>query len=376
MAIIFSKDLESNELLNSHNNNVVKFNSDNALAPIKCTIEVVGAASFDITPNPDGNFKYDFRDIIKAVINENNFKDTVTPDIESSGYVYTDDTLFKELSVNYKIELSGGSTENVSKTYLFIKSIKQPIKYNNQRIIAAKIAILLPLEEFSNRSYYLPYFEGYPIDIPIYSDIERTITLRNKTNGLESDFNLNKGINRIFISQGSQNFTIDEEIILASRINELEVIADDEEQVTILVEKIESKCAVYLKWYNDTGSYSGFRFHQIHEEGIKTKTSGELDYDFKDITESDGSNNIIGKTAQGSKSLEVKRITKEQLRYLYSIFTSPKIELYLEPAFGKQQTDSFLSVKITDKGYKAISNKRTFFNVKLEIVYNIKTLEL
>ena len=57
MAIIFSKDLPTNELLNSHNNNIVKFISNNQLEATKCGITVEGVY-FEITPNPNGVFKH------------------------------------------------------------------------------------------------------------------------------------------------------------------------------------------------------------------------------------------------------------------------------------------------------------------------------
>ena len=200
MAIQFIKDVSQEELLSSNNNNEVVFESDNALEAVSCLIDFGGVA---VTRRPDstGQFSYDFMEIVSVLINENDYEDLIVPDVENSGYAYKDDTLFKQLTISYKISFSNGSTETASRTYSFTKSVRQIKNYQDTifNILNDKISLLIPNKDNSKQVYYAPYFHGYPFDVPMYSNIDRTITVTSKTNNISTTIFLKKHKDRFLL---------------------------------------------------------------------------------------------------------------------------------------------------------------------------------
>lgn len=373
MAIIFDKALSTTELLNAYNNNIVEFHSDNGLAAVSCVINL-GDVSFEITPDPNGQFLFNLKEGVKVLINSNSFEDLIVPDIEFDGYVYKDDTLFLSLGVDYELTLSDDSTETTAKAYKFFKSVKQPIKYSEEVIDGVNLSLLLPFYQNNKLAKYASYYEGYPFDFSLYSKNVATITITNKANGLTEDFNLLAGVNRIFISQGSANFTIDDVLPLITGMNELE-ISDGSETVTLYLEKFESKCSPMLKFFNDSGSYSYLRFEENPKITVRTKTLNTINVDFKDISETRGTNLITGKMKSTRERLQVRRMSPDQFKLFLDLTASPRVDLFMDDLFQKQESDSYYTVIMKDASYK-YDDRRNLYNAIITIEYLNNTISL
>lgn len=376
MAIIFSKALSESELLNSHNSNTVEFNSDNVLTAVKCTLDF-GSISFEITPNPSGLFQYDLKHATQELINENNFEDQIVPDIENDGYVYGDDTLYKLISLIYTIVFDNDSTESTTKNYLFTKSVKQPDRYSETIINSTDLlGLLIPFVDYSVKSYSATYHKGYPFDIAVYSNLPRTITIVNKTNALSNTFDLNQGVNRLFFSDGTMNFSFDDTIALITGINELEFQIASVPILTLLLNKKESNCGPYLKYYSNNGSYQYFLFNEIFNEDESTKIIDVLSSKFKSIEEATDLDRITGKESETIISMFTEYLTSNEMNYLKPIITSPRVELYTREVYTKAESNSWRGVVLRDATYRINSTKKELKGLNIEIGYtnNVMTL--
>lgn len=379
MAVIFSKSLSEANLLNSHNNNIVEFGSDNVLEATDCDINL-GGIVVNITPNPDGVFRYNFKDIIKTLINPSNFSDDYIPDIDNLGYVYLDPNLYKLLAVTYTINLTGGTTEASSKNYKFTKSVKQPDIFSRTVIDTTTelLAFLLPFEDPSVKSYNAVYHKGFPFDLPLFSNIPRSITIVNKTNNLSATLDIGQGVNRIVISDGSESFTFEDLLPLVTGFNEIEfqITSDPTEFKTLILEKRESSCAPYLKYYTDYGSYFYYLFDGIYQDLTKTKIIDVVNRDFDDISETFENIIITGKGSSTKKKIFLEQMTDRQRKYLLPIISSPRVELYTRDVFQMSEADSWRGVVLNDGEFKEIDTKRTLYGFKAEISFINYTLTL
>ena len=377
MAILFSKPLSETELLSSHNNNIVEFASNNVLTALSCVADF-GTFTFERSPDPNGLFSFNLKEAAKVLINQNEFVDKLVPDIPNNGYVYQDDTLYKKINVSFKIIFEGGTTETVSKSYHFLKKISQPEKYSENviDIVNTGLALLLPFEDNSNVSYYAPYFEGKPFDIALFSNVERTITVRNKTTTKTITLDLLVGVNRIFLSQGNKNITLEDELTLRTGINNLQFEIAPDNYITLLLERIESDCAEYVRFYNKQGAYSYYQFNIFSKESIKTKTIDSIDTNFNDISQTYDNEQITGKSEAVIKRVMAERTTDRQRKYLESIFSSPKVDIYLNRQFQPTSLDSWRGVKISDGSTVIDENNSPWLDVVLSIGYNNETLTL
>lgn len=377
MAIIFTKAISESELLNSHNNNIVEFYSNSVLTSTKCTLNF-GSVSFEITPDPSGNFSYNLKHAIKELINENNFEDQILPDIENDGYIYEDGSLYKLQGLTYTITFDNDTTEATTKNYIFTKSVKQPDRYDETIINSAidLIGLLIPFRDYSVKSYAATYFTGYPFDIAIYSNIARTITIRNQTTNFSFDISVVKGVNRLFFSDGNQNFSFEDDLPLIYGENELEFIIGGSVKLTLFLDKKESGCGRFLKFYSSEGSYQYFLFDDIYTKEKKGKIIDNLQSKFEDIHEAVGQDRITGKTSSNIENLFTEYLSNDSMNYLQSIIDSPRVELYTRNQYEKQIATSWRSVVLLDSSHQIENTKKNLKRLAIQIGYTNNSLAL
>lgn len=366
MAITFTKQISETDVLNAFNNNVVEFNSDSVKTSIKTTIKILGE-ELEITPNPSGVFRYNFKEIVKKLINTNYFRDTIEPEIETS-FVYLDESVFKELEVEYVIQFDDLTEETISKTYKFLKSVEQ-LETFRQRLINTEntsIAILTPFTDRSNKTYFSTYFEGYPFDISIYSNVNRTITIKNKKIGQSTTVSLSKGVNRLFISDGNNNFSFEDELPLYFGVNELEFQVSSTEYVTLFLKKVESECGVYLKWFNNEGGWNHFLF-KSYSEKRKMKSVGVLHQDFDNLIDTQESEIEMGIVSGDSLKFYAGRLEEYEKRIINGLSDSPKINRYLNCMFQKSEETDWISERIGTKNMELIDSKKKLYEATITL---------
>lgn len=374
MAITFTKSLPEDELLASHNNNIVEFSSNSALTSVSAVINL-GSVAITVTPNPNGLFHFNFIEAVKVLINENKFKDMITPDFENTGYIYNDNTLYKKIVTTFKVVYEGGTFEQITKTYCFIKSVRQAQKYERRKIKIDFLALLIPYDfsSNSNKTYYAIYYSGMPFDIPIFSNVTRTITIKNVTNSFTETLDLTEGVNRFFLSQGDRSITNDDFLPLHDGINELEFQITPTNFVTLFLEKRREKCSPLLKLYNNQGGYSYLKAYRNHTQEKQTKTINSISSNLKDISETNQTEFITGKESKNKTTLIIK-VNERQLNYLAGIIDSPRVELFQELLGQKQDSDSFYGVTVSDGSYKLVDTKKRIYELVIKIGFEINTL--
>ena len=110
MAIVFNKQLDTTKIALAFNNNVIEFYSDSGIAPTNATI-TIGSESVTIYPNPNGTFRYNFKELIISIINVDNYTDDLNIDLDTSfTYDWTDKISLTD-DVVTTINLSNETTE-------------------------------------------------------------------------------------------------------------------------------------------------------------------------------------------------------------------------------------------------------------------------
>ena len=366
MAISFITEISETEVLNAFNNNVVEYKSNSPKTPIKSIITVLGE-ELEITPNPNGVFHYDFKTIVKKLINGNYFRDTIEPEIESS-FVYLDNTVYKQFSVDFTIQFNDLSEESISKTYKFLKAVEQ-LETFRKRLVNTEnpsIAILTPFTDRSNKTYFSTYFEGYPFDLSIYSNTYRTITIHNKKINESTTMILSEGVNRLFISDGNNNFSFEDVLPLYFGVNELEFRVSSTEYVTLFLKKVESECGVYLKWFNNEGGWNHFLF-KTYTEKRKVKSTGVLNQDYDNLIDTEEPEVEMGMTSRDNLKFYAGRLEEYEKEIINGITESPKIYRYLNCMFQKSEKMDWITQRIATKNMELVDSKKKLYEASIEL---------
>lgn len=345
--MIFTQDIVSDLPLNTYNNNIIEFKATDEVKTVFNAIITIDGSDFELTPNLDNIFRFNFKHIAKVLNNLNNFKDEIEPELNDS-VVYSDENLFNEIEATVKISFTDETDETEIKTYQFLKSVSQIMsekRYSDSRLFL--------LSEFKS----LTYFEGYPFDFSVYSDIDREIKIKNKGTQQEITLNVTKGVNRLFISDGRLNLSLINLLPIFVGYNELEFYIENEFVFNLLIRKIDAECGVYIKWFNRSGSFSYWLLPDKYRNDLSTRTIDELINDFENLENSQGNINITGKTAAASIDVVSQAISNSEYKHLLEVLTSPKVQIYKNERYFYKNLKDWIDVKISD-GRNSFGSKR------------------
>lgn len=319
MAITFTKEPQGN-LLNAYNNSIVEFTTD--IGTAARAIIRVGSFVFDITPIQN-IFFFNFKRIVSVLINQDNFSDTISVDLPTS-FNFQDPKLYLEFAFDIEIIKTTGVSESVSKTYKYLKSVKQLLGHRISE--SEELRILLPSIDTNK---YLTYFEGLPIDVAIYSNVARQVSILNKRTSTTLQLQLAKGVNRIFISNGeNDNQGFEGMLPLLIGINQLEITFDVVKKVMLYITKREVQCGTYLKWFNKSGGWSYWRFRNHFTEKENTKSLGEINNDSFNIEDGQSNTLTVGKTSDAERNVSSGLMTEEERLHLVELLTSPRVFIH------------------------------------------------
>lgn len=363
MAISFTKSITEAGIVNAFNDNVVEFSSSSLSPATKATI-TVNSTDFVITPDSNGVFTYNFLTLFRTLVNQNNFADGVMSEAAginpvSPDYGIQDSDAYQDITVDYEVTLESGGTETVSKTYRVLRSLVQLEEYRKGLTNQGNslIALLLPFYD-SSMHFHATYFEGYPFDIPVYSNDARNLIITHKGTGNSTSIAIEKGVNRIFVSNGTSNWSFEDVLPLHTGVNELQftyIGYATEKTLTLFLTKKQGLCGTFLKWLNQSGGWSYYLFNHFKTER-KTKSLGEIYNGGKNLAESTEEEVSIGTSSQDTSTLFFTAATPEEKNLINSIFDSPKIYRLLNDPFANAEESDWIPEKIKDSTYE-ISNK-------------------
>lgn len=366
MAIQFTKDLLT--INPAYNDSIIEFSSS-TLTNVDYAEITINTNIFKVYPIA-GNFTFNFKEIAKVLINQNNFSDTIIPDL-SIKYVVDDASLSLTLSPIIKIYNSTAS-DQIIKEYKFLKNVEQLINYKSKSEIDKDVRILLPT--INHTDYYLPYFEGYPLDFSIYGLASgNTVKFKNITtiNETDSVTILTDDVKRIFLSDGGLNETTSNILGLSTTTNNVEMWVNDSFKANIKIKRNDSKCGVYLKWFNANGGWSYWLFDEIFTDNLNVKTIDEVNGSYDNPQNITSTSNITGKL--GNRNYKITtRFSEIEKEYLTSLLLSPRVEMYVHHTpFNQTDTAKFIGVKVND-GSSTFNNK--YSNYKFETTITLPDL--
>jgi len=372
MAVTFSKSISTTELLNAYNNNVVEFTSSaipGGESISKANINI-GGSDFEITPISNV-LRFNFREVVKVLINSNNHKDTIIPDEP----IENDSDLKGSWLVTYTITFSDDTTEQTTKTYVFVKSVEQ----------MANVSTRLLTEQQLLTPNILTFFNGYPFDLSHYSD--GNIVLTNTVSGYtETRTSTATNTDRIYFFNNENAFelrvikdggTFEENTcwtdrlgynLLSVGLNTITIVGSTTETLTI---NLKDVCdGTYLKWLNNKGGWSYWLFNQIHKEKTTVKTLDTFNVDFDSIGETYTTELVTGRSATNSRDLTAKRLTNDEMLQIKDILVSPRIEMFNGSKGDLITASSWQTVMVKSASQIIDNTKRDLINFKLSIKIN------
>lgn len=372
MAITFSKSISETNFLNAYNNNIVKFTSDNIPVGEIIINAKINISGIDIVITPINDlFHYNFVEIIPVLINQNSFSDDILPTLlngDASSHVYNDtvNTFINPL-ITFTITFSDDTTEQITKTYKWLKSVEQ-LEQNKVGVVTGGngIYLLSPFQQLTANTYDVTYFEGYPFDISLLLDNAGITTFLNQTNALSFDFNLPNTVNRVFFSDGRTTITIDDHLPLVDGLNELKITRGID-IIFINVTKIPAIEGQFVKFLNQYSGWSYWLFNCIHQRKRIDKDLGDLNNDFDNVSDTVSPFLNIGKTSKDSLTLISDAVGEKDQDVLDGIIDSPKIYYFTGTRFSQVTDVSWLAVKKKSGTNFIIDYKNNIKNYKIQI---------
>lgn len=368
MAIVFEKQLNTDNLLFSYNNNNVTFKSNSILTVSKATVSFNGLV-FTLFPDPANKFYFNFKYSISTLLNgTNNFSDQTNLDIvtlianafktrvlndggtfESFDCLiaqlydlgvnplidYTD-YIFNDFNVTYKIFFTNDTSETQLVNYNFLSAYvnTQDYKklYPQYPFQVAGQYILKPIS-------YFKYWLGYPFDITYYNGLRIDIDFKIKT--VTQTFTNTSRINRIVLSNGKSL------IELEDGYNDINV--DD---IAIYIEQISDACnRHYLKWLNSFGGWNYWLFNKGNDT-LTTKDLATIFNDYEDVVDTISPYVAIGKTSENNITVRQDNITPQEFLILNDILESPKVYLFTGLQNEVVQANDWLEVTIKSGAFR------------------------
>ncbi|KQC33396.1 hypothetical protein AAU57_08775 [Nonlabens sp. YIK11] len=350
MAIQIIKQ-PSTDLINpAYNDSYISFNSTIA-NDFKAEIIIDGTQLFTIYPDLQGNYLLNLKPLVKGKYE--GFEDLNTDNDDTNGRNI--DGVLKSLRVNITV-FNNVSVDTIELSYDFSRSVKQvgeDIYDNNLQVLSASV---------NGIDYNLTYFEGYPFTVDILKvEDDATLQVRNINTSTVSApiFSIKDSSFRFYIDDSISNWTNNNYLGLPDTLNKLEILEDGQSKTNLNLLKIEPKCGVYLKWFNNQGGFNYWLFDEFYKSSIDTSTLSTIGRNtFNNVGEGIiAPTRLIGK--QGSKQLNLKtRVDSKEQRVIESLYTSPLVQMYsaTEPFQSGQWIDVTTKSKL-ETNNKPMKNK-------------------
>jgi len=353
--IVFINDISETNTLTAFNNNVVRFTTDVTDKIILKAEITLDAEVITIYPSPDNVFYFNFKEYVTPRVSQSQFVDTINPELDASDvatFTYQGNGWFTD-NVLFKIIFTDTTSETANRDLFFLNGVEQLQNYKrNETQQTGTVIFLTPLQPLTNNKYYVKYWEGYPFDISILrKDNESFFTLLNTTNLLDYVFDAKDTITRLFFCDGSTDETINDLLPIALGENVIRISQTTEPTVYtdlyLTIDKQDVCAGVYVKWLNNYGGYSYYKFDNFYQQTVSTKSIGELNRDFENLSNTFSATTEIGKTANDRLVVNTDLLTDNERVLLQSMFTSPKIYLFTGEPFARASVNDWVEVKLT-----------------------------
>jgi hypothetical protein len=369
MPIVFSKDISTTTLLLAYVNNVVEFKSDSELPVLKADI-YFGDQIKTLYPAPDGSFWFNFKELIKTLVNVDNFTDDMNLDVQDDGYVYDwTNKAYLAGVFTFRVTFSDLSFEQTPKTLKWLSALMQLENYKRRQALldAASVFVLSPFAKASNLRSYVKYWEGFPFDITLFvPETDEPILVTNQTNLLDYSFEDPFTITRLAFSDGNDDVTLEDVLPLAEGFNDLKIENGESPAYYLTVEKIVDGCGTYLKWINELGGWNYWLFHSAGRTRA-AKDIGELANDYQNLPDTISPTVQMGRTSNDTLPVLADSLTPDEVLLLEGIFDSPKVYLFTGEPNAKNRFNDWLEVSIRNTSLRVKQPKQELNRFELQI---------
>ncbi len=157
-------------------------------------------------------------------------------------------------------------------------------------------------------------------------------------------FETTNNIQRIFISNGLTNVTIEEYMPLGLGLNLLKF----EDNTFVELHKEDSECGVYVKWLNQYGAYNYWLFEN-NAQDVETRTLKTINNDCNNLEDTVSQSKALGKTSRGRMNVLYEQLNVHDIKVLQGILQSPKVYMYTGERFAPNTAQNWLEVHIGNK---------------------------
>lgn len=352
MAITFTTSIPTDKWLFSENNRIVEFSSNYSEPPLYCDITIGSLDAFRIYPLPSGTFWANLKSRISSLLNQ--YADdldlsTINPaDIDT--FVFDWSRVYYNNYIEFVITFADAETEQTIVTPYIILGAEQIYNYKRGETVSGLDNIILsPFKNGNANRFHLRYWDGYPFDFGYTLSKGRTSqtqTIENLTNAITSpNILFPQTINRLFISDGDTNESLEDYLPLVEGYNELQLLGETR-PIFIDLWKMQSDCGVYLKWINEYGGYNYWLFNRYNQIDKNIRSLGEVNNDFENLENIVSQTNQLGKTSNDQWTIVADGLASDDINVLKGILTSPKVYLFTGERFTKNNFNDWVEVSI------------------------------
>lgn len=366
--IIFTQPLAPERLRMAFNNDVIRFRDDTVTMPEYCDISIENGPAIRLYPAPDGSFYFNFKPYIAALINTNNFEDTVQTDLlttNPSSFVYPG-TAVTDRNVHFTI-YNDAAAEAAYRLY-WLAGMQQPGE--NKYPSIEDLQVLAPALPDAANTWYLKYWQGYPFDISVCGNFS-SVSITNLNNLISENFDMGGSLsNRLFFSDGRTDETLEDLLPLSEGHNNLKLVPADSQAGGIKfihVEKASACKGVYLKWFNGQGGYSYWLFENTYSIDRSARSLGELDRDFENIENSFGRTTQLGREVQDTIKIIAELLTEPQRNIVQNLLESPKVYLFTGAPYSRSDYRSWIEVSVKTTGVRIKNPREELTNFTFDI---------
>ena len=334
-----------------YNNFIFEFYSTVLTTPDNVEI-TIGSYNGKLSPNLDGKFKVNLSNILQALLNTTNFKDTGNLDL-LNGWFKVADNVF-DVNIVLSINKATFSSDTLTIPLRLLLGVKQ--SEDDDRLDILQLGFDLFQHKEVN-GYSLKYNTGYPFDIPIYQNETLAqpfgyITLTNKTTG---NFKIIKVYEynsyRLIICDGKDDLTTLDLFPLTSGQNKIWLNINNNQSYSVFfdLEKVDFRKGTYLKWMNEFGAWNYWLFNSEREVNNDAKIVGKLNKNIDTLNATTSKEVSMGLNIGQSMKVNSGTVEPKYLSYFRSLFLSPKVYLFTGEPFSQSTPTQWQEVFLIGK---------------------------
>jgi len=364
MAISFTTNLPTDELIFSINDAVIEFSSDNSELPLNAEIQIGTNPSRLIYPLPNNSFYFNFIEYINSVIQYDGNSDNLNYDLGSNSIYDWTNRLYNNDPIDVTITFLDNTTETTSITPEWLRATTDKRRYKKDLIPSNELKVLTPINDFADNEATVYIWGGYPFDITIFNPLTDAEIQGDDGSGMGSislpnDFK----VQRFYLSDGLTNtFLFGADLKAYSSTDEL--------LFTLNTIKETDVCdgGYYFKWINKYGGWNYWLF-KFGSESLRTNDNGEVINVPNNFENTNSIISQIGKDSSGLITVNTDTLDANQKLLLSHLFESPKIYLFTGEKGVQATYLDWIEVNLTNSQYltKQVKTDLNEFTLNFEL---------